>query len=48
MSLTGDTGGRAVRAAYSGACLSYEVEDPARFLDIDDEDDYKLLSEIVN
>ena len=43
LSLTGDTGGRAVRNAHSDKCLSFDVKNPANFLDIDDEDDYQFL-----
>ena len=41
--LTGDTGGRAIRAANPEACLPYEVENPECFIDIDNEEDYRLL-----
>jgi molybdenum cofactor cytidylyltransferase len=43
MRLTGNTGGRAVRAAYPNECLTYEAENPETFLDIDNEEDYRLL-----
>ena len=43
MNLTGDTGGRAIREAYPEACLTFEVENPNDFIDIDNEDDYLSL-----
>ena len=43
MSLSGDKGGRAVRAAYPNDCLTYMPKNPEEFLDIDDEADYQLI-----
>jgi molybdenum cofactor cytidylyltransferase len=41
--LTGDTGGRVLRQAHPEACLSFEPENPQEYMDIDSEEDYKLL-----
>lgn len=41
--LTGDSGGRAVRAAHPERCLTFETDMPDCFDDIDNENDYKKL-----
>ena len=41
---TGDTGGRAVRAAHPQACLTFEPENPQDFMDIDCLEDYRRLT----
>jgi molybdenum cofactor cytidylyltransferase len=43
MCLEGDTGGRAVRSSHPDECLVYEAENPEDFLDIDNEEVYRLL-----
>lgn len=40
LSLSGDTGGRAVRLAHPESCLALEAREPAVFLDIDCREDY--------
>jgi len=46
MRLSGDTGGRAVREAYPGDCLTFEAENPESYLDIDSEEDWIKSKEI--
>jgi len=41
--LTGDTGGRAIRAAHPEDCLSLETVSPEEFMDIDNPEDYNRL-----
>ena len=43
MELTGDTGGRTLRAAYPEDCLSFEAGNPDEFVDIDCLEDYWAL-----
>ena len=43
LSLTGDTGGRAVREAYPESCLAFDVKHPVCFIDIDSETDYQVI-----
>lgn len=46
LALSGDTGGRAVRAAHPDACRPVEVHNQDGFYDIDTEEDYhRLLKE---
>ena len=41
---TGDTGGRAVRAANAGHCITFCPASPCDFMDIDSPEDYRRLS----
>jgi len=47
LDLTGDTGGRAVRAAYPRDCMGFEAENPDDFIDVDCMEDYRRLPEPV-
>ncbi|MCL2216821.1 MAG: nucleotidyltransferase family protein [Defluviitaleaceae bacterium] len=41
---TGDTGGRAIRAAHPDSCLTFEAESPLDFIDIDSPEDLFRLN----
>ena len=43
LALTGDTGGRAVRALHPENCIAVEAERPENFTDIDNRTDYLTL-----
>jgi len=45
LSLSGDTGGREVRAAHPEACMAFEAANPECFIDIDSEEDFLLLGD---
>jgi len=44
MGLSGDAGGRAIRNLYPDACVAYEPSNLELFIDIDNEEDFMILT----